>query len=66
MLIGWCMCVQLSSALGVSEVYIEWRSTWLTKLYAPQPLQQNRIKEGELIAKVEESMVREQRNAAMR
>ena len=47
---------QLAEGVGVSLVYVEWRSTWLTKLYAPQPLESNRIRAGDLENKVEESM----------
>ena len=48
---------QVAEGVGVHQVYVEWRSSWLTKLYAPQPLHSNRIKDGELLNRVEDSMV---------
>ncbi len=51
---------QLSEAIGVREVYVAWRSSWLQKLYLPQPLPTNRIKEGAVINCVEDTMVHAQ------
>jgi len=47
---------QLSEALAVRQVYVEWRGSWLTKLYAPQPLYNNRVKDGLLLRRIEEGM----------
>ena len=41
----------------MSQVYVDWRGSWLTKLYQPQPVESNRVKRGELENRIEDSMV---------
>lgn len=49
---------QLCTGIAVAQVYVDWRASWLRKLYQPQPLHSNRIKDGELDERIEEGMVR--------